>query len=215
MRDLLGDQTQPADQFPPEDFVSGFKDQYDAQNLSPLLEEAYSAAAEKLAQNAFRNGDQYHLIPCKPAPGCRERFVSGFGLKAFRRPLSDDELHRYASLFDRENGFLPGAQLVVEAMLQSPNFLFRLDETDNLLWKPYAAASRLSYSLWDSMPDSTLLDAAARGELSSSAQIESTARRMRRSASAPGTRRIYLRVAALRPVDQQQPGAPSLPEVQP
>lgn len=65
VRDLLGDQTEPADQFPPEDFVSGFKDQYDSQNLSPLLEEAYSAAAEKLAQNAFRNGDSHHLIPCK------------------------------------------------------------------------------------------------------------------------------------------------------
>ena len=47
VRDLLGDQTAPASQFPPEDFVNGFKDQYDAQNLSPLLAEAYSTAAEK------------------------------------------------------------------------------------------------------------------------------------------------------------------------
>jgi hypothetical protein len=55
VRDLLGDQTQPADQFPVEDFVRGFKNQYDSQNRSPLLEEAPSAT-EKLAQNAFRNG---------------------------------------------------------------------------------------------------------------------------------------------------------------
>lgn len=178
VRDLLGDQTEPADQFPPEDFVSGFKDQYDAQNLSPLLEEAYGIAAEKLAQNALRNGDQHHLIPCKPGPGCRDQFVREFGRKAFRRPLTDAEVRRYVSLFDRENGFLPGAQLVLEAMLQSPNFLFRLDETNNLLWKSYAAASRLSYSLWDSMPDSTLLDAAARGELSSPTHVEAAARRM-------------------------------------
>ncbi len=65
VRDLLGDQTAPADQFPPEDFVSGFRDQYDAQNLSPLLEEAYGLAAEKLAQNAFRNGDTHRLIHCQ------------------------------------------------------------------------------------------------------------------------------------------------------
>ncbi|HEX4771276.1 MAG TPA: DUF1592 domain-containing protein [Bryobacteraceae bacterium] len=180
VRDLLGDQTEPADQFPPEDFVSGFKDQYDAQNLSPLLEEAYSRAAEKLAQNAFRNGDQHQLIPCKPSRGCRDQFVKEFGRKTFRRPLTEGELRRYVSLFDRENAFLPGAQLVVEAMLQSPNFLFRLDETTNLLWKSYATANRLSYSLWDSMPDSALLDAAARGELSSTAQIEAAARRMLR-----------------------------------
>lgn len=178
VRDLLGDQTQPSDQFPPEDFVSGFKDQYDAQNLSPLLEEAYSNAAEKLAQNAFRNGDQHHLIPCKPGPACRTQFVREFGRLAFRRPLTEGEVRRYVSLFDRENGFLPGAQLVVEAMLQSPNFLFRLDETDNILWKSYAAASRLSFSLWDSMPDSAMLDAAARGELATPAQVEAAARRM-------------------------------------
>jgi hypothetical protein len=180
VRDLLGDQTQPADQFPPEDFVSGFKDQYDAQNLSPLLEEAYSNAAEKLARNAFRNGDQHELVPCKPSQNCRVRFVKEFGRKAFRRPLTEGELRRYVSLFNRESTFLAGAQLVVEATLQSPNFLFRLDETANPLWKSYAAASRLSYSLWDSMPDAMLLDAAARGELSSTAQIEAVARRMLR-----------------------------------
>jgi len=50
-------------------------------------------------------------------------------------------------------------------MLQSPNFLFRLEETANAQWKPYATASRLSYALWDTMPDSALLESAARGEL--------------------------------------------------
>ncbi len=180
VRDLLGDQTAPAEQFPPEDYVSGFKDQYGAQNLSPLLEEAYSTAAEKLARNAFRNGDTHHLIPCRPGPACRDPFVTEFGRKAFRRPLDEGERRRYVSLFSRESDFLAGAQLVVEAMLQSPNFLFRLDETTNPAWKPYAAASRLAYSLWDCMPDSALMDAAARGELSSPRQIETVARRMLR-----------------------------------
>jgi hypothetical protein len=183
VRDLLSDQTAPANQFPPEDFVSGFKNQYDAQNLSPLLEEAYSAAAEKLAQNAFRNGDPHHLVRCPPGealPACRDRFVREFGRKAFRRPLDEGERRRYLSLFSRQSSQLAGAQLVVEAMLQSPNFLFRLDETTNAAWKPYAAASRLSYSLWDSMPDNALMEAAARGELSSVRQIEAAARRMLR-----------------------------------
>jgi hypothetical protein len=178
VRDLLGDQTAPATQFPPEDFVSGFKNQYDAQNLSPLLEEAFSSAAEKLAQNAFRKGDLRHLIPCQPGPACREQFVREFGRKAFRRPLDSGECKRYVALFASESSFLAGAQLVVEAMLQSPNFLFRLDETDNPSWRAYAAASRLSYSLWDSMPDAALVEAAARGELSSPSQIEAVARRM-------------------------------------
>ena len=180
VRDLLGDQTAPADQFPPEDFVGGFKDQYDAQNLSPLLEEAYSTAAEKLAQNAFRNGDTHRLIPCQAGPACRERFVTEFGRKVFRRPLDAGERRRYVLLFNRQSGFLAGAQLVVEAMLQSPNFLFRLDETAKPAWKSYAVANRLSYSLWDSMPDTVLMEAAARGELSSPQQIEAAARWMLR-----------------------------------
>ena len=178
VRDLLGDQTAPANQFPPEDFVDGFKDQYDAQNLTPLLAEAYSASAEKLARNAFRNGDTHGLIPCKPSGECRDKFIRSFGLHAFRRPLDPNELKRYARLFANETDFMTGAQLVIEAMLQSPDFLFRLDATSNPKWKPYAAASRLSYMLWDSMPDATLMDAAASGELATPSGVEKMARRM-------------------------------------
>jgi hypothetical protein len=178
VRDLLGDQTAPANQFPPEDFVNGFKDQYDAQNLSPLLAEAYSAAAERLARNAFRNGDTHGLIPCKVSTACRDKFIWSFGLRAFRRPLDADETNRYARLFARDADFLSGAQLVVEAMLQSPNFLFRLDETPNPQWKPYATASRLSYALWDTMPDAGLMNAAAHGELDAPQGVEKAARRM-------------------------------------
>ncbi len=178
VRDLLGDQTGPANQFPNEDFVNGFKNQYQSQNLSPLLVEAYSAAAEKLARNAFRGGDRRGLIPCKPSVACRARFVREFGMKAFRRPLEPEEQKRYVALFRREADFFKGAQIVVEATLQSPHFLFRIDETSNPKWKPYATTSRLSYALWDTMPDPPLFESAARGELSTPQGVETTARRM-------------------------------------
>ncbi len=178
VRDLLGDQSAPANQFPPEDFVNGFKNQYQAQNLSPLLVEAYSAAAERLARNAFQGGDRRGLVPCKPSAACRTRFVREFGLKAFRRPLELDEQKRYEDLFRRESNFYKGAQLAVEAMLQSPNFLFRLEETANPKWKPYVTATRLSYALWDSLPDAALFESAARGELASAQGVEKAARRM-------------------------------------
>ena len=131
VRDLLGDQTSPANQFPPEDFINGFRNQTQAQNLSPLLIESYSAAAERLARNAFRGGDTHGLIPCKPSAGCAARFVREFGLKAFRRPLEGSEQKRYEALLNSEKDFLKGAQLVVEAMLQSSSFLFRLEETSD------------------------------------------------------------------------------------
>src|SRR5881227_1663207 len=90
VRDLLGDYSRPADRFPPEDFVNGFKNQLSTQGIPPLLAEAYSAAAEKLALNAFRAGDVNHLVPCAPTSAadarCRDQFIRGFGLRAFRRP---------------------------------------------------------------------------------------------------------------------------------
>ena len=178
VRDLLGDQTKPADQFPTEDFVNGFRNQSQAQSLSPLLIEAYSAAAEKLARNAFRGGDVHGLIPCKPSAACRARFVREFGLKAFRRPLDFEEQKRYETLMSRETDYVKGAQLVIEAMLQSPSFLFWLDQTSDPKWKPYVTASRLSYAIWDTMPDQALFAAAARGELATPQDVEKTARRM-------------------------------------
>ncbi len=179
IRDLLGDTSKPADQFPPEDYVSGFKTQFQAQSISPLLMESYSASAEKLARNTFRSGDTRNLIPCKAdTSGCKEKFVKEFGLKAFRRPLSEVEIKRYVGLFQHEKEFLKGAQLTVEAMLQSPNFLFRLDETEDPALKQWATANRLAFALWHSMPDAALLEAARQGKLSSEEEIRKTAERL-------------------------------------
>lgn len=185
VRDLLGDQTSPANQFPQEDFVNGFKNQVEAQSIPALLAESYSAAAEKLARNAFRGGDSNGLIPCKPRSAedvdCRSRFINGFGLKAFRRPLAKAEAARYLNLFagelKRSGQFLSAAQLLVEAMLQSPAFLFRVEGADPAL-RQYETAGRLSYVLWDSMPDEQLFQAAAAGRLGTPAEIEKAARRL-------------------------------------
>ena len=178
VRDLLADRTAPAGQFPPEDFVNGFKNQYQAQSLSPILVEAYGAAAEKLARNAFRGGNSAGLVACKPSVACRSQFIRSFGLRAFRRPLELSERKRYEALFAKQKDFYTGAQLVVETMLQSPHFLFRLEATDNPKWKPYARAARLSYALWDTMPNDALLASAAKGELDNPAGMERVARQM-------------------------------------
>lgn len=180
VRDLLGDQTSPALQFPTEDFVNGFLNQSRGQSLSPLLIEAYSNAAEKLARSAFRGGDTHGLISCKPSPACGRQFVREFGRKAFRRPLDPVEQQRYESLFARDPDFMKGAQLVVEAMLQSPNFLFWLNTTSDpkLKLKAWATASRLSYSVWDTMPDGELFAAAERGELATRRGVEKQVQRM-------------------------------------
>jgi hypothetical protein len=181
VHDLLHETTSPSSQFPPEDFVNGFKNQYEALSVTPLQAEAYAAAAERLAANAFRRGDSRGLIPCDATArdsACRSKFVQTFGRRAFRRPLEPEEVARYESLFQTEKDFLKGAQAVIEAMLQSPSFLFWLDDTSNAKWKPYVTASRLSYFLWNTTPDESLLESAATGELDSPAGVERAARRM-------------------------------------
>ncbi len=210
VRDLLRDYSRPADRFPPEDFVNGFKNQLRTQGMPPLLAEAYSASAEKLALNAFRAGDINGLVPCKPASArdarCRDQFVRQFGLRAFRRPLTDEELLRYGTLFTaqaaRTGQFLDGARVVIEAMLQSPKFLFHVEShlraegaSASLAearpvrdraeaggpggrFRDYAIVNRLAYFLWDSMADPRLFDAAASGELRSAEGLERVARHM-------------------------------------
>src|SRR5262245_50729958 len=185
VRDLLGDYSRPADRFPPEDFVNGFKNQLRTQGMPPMLAEVYSTSAERLALNAFRAGDVNGLIPCKAASPsdskCRDQFVRAFGLRAFRRPLSDAEIDRYTTLFAaqaRGGQFADGARVVVEAMLQSPKFLFHTESGPDNRSRDYAVASRLAYFLWDTMPDRRLLDAAASGELRTPEGVEKIARGM-------------------------------------
>lgn len=192
VRDLLGDETRPADQFPQEDYVRGFKNQSEVQGIPLLLAEAYSAAAEKLARTAFRSAQWKKIVPCRPTSSeqaaCRSQFINHFGRRAFRRPLAADELRRYNALFIREakrtSKFLSGAQLVVETMLQSPNFLFRMERGPAAKWAGFEVASRLSYFLWDSMPDEPLFASAASGALNTAAGVEQAARRMLRQPQA-------------------------------
>jgi hypothetical protein len=200
VRDLLGDQSQPASNFPKEDFVNGFKNQLEGQGVSPLQAEAYSKAAERLARTAFRGGDSHGWIPRPPESPtdavCVDGFVRRFGLKAFRRPLTDGEVRRYSGLCLEEAGrtgnFYAGASMVIEAMLQSPYFLFRVERGANSPDSPFAIASRLSYLLWDTMPSDEMLRAAGDGKLATVEQIEATARRMLEAPRARGAMEEFL-----------------------
>ena len=186
IRDLLGDQSLAANRFPKEDFIHGFKNQLEGQSVSPLQAEAYGEAAERLARSSFRGGDSRSLIPVKPLSpsdqNAARSFILQFGLKAFRRPLSDEETNKYLRMFltvsNQTREFNSGAQLVVEAMLQSPNFLFRVQRQKDQSNAQFEIASRLSYLIWDTMPDDAMLQAASRNEFSTVAQIEAQARRM-------------------------------------
>jgi len=122
---------------------------------------------------------------------CAREFIDKFGIRAFRRPLNDDEKQDLFDLFKQltaapASATFPEAMLgLTRAMLQSPQFFYRWElgvpaTRDGALVKynPYEMASRLSYFLWASMPDTQLLDAAGAGKLSDPNDIANQARRM-------------------------------------
>ena len=192
IRDLLGDTSKPAESFPPDsdsDFHfrrAGLVATVDASRLLSAAEAVAGAAEAKLGT----------LVPCTPAaPGdeeaCARKFIESFGLRAYRRPLAGEEIDRHLKLYRDGRGpaqldFKASIRLLIEAMLQSPYFVYRWElgpgsgqrEGKVVRLGPYEMASRLSYGLWGSMPDQALFDAAAANQLGTAAEVEAQVRRM-------------------------------------
>src|SRR5207245_7679115 len=85
---------------------------------------------------------------------------------------------RFSAQAAKTGQVLEGARIVVEAMLQSPKFLFHVESGPGGRFRDYEVASRLAYFLWDTMPDRRLIEAAANGELRTSEGLERVARSM-------------------------------------
>src|SRR6186713_2880674 len=155
--------------------------------------ERYQATAATLAAEIMADATaRSQAIPCTPTDtgeACAQQFIAEFGARAFRRPLTAEETAVFQNLFTNratltETGsFDEAAQLILEAFLSSPSFLARPELTETPEGSYFAlsgheVASRLSYMLWGSMPDDTLLAAAAAGDLGSKEGILAQAERM-------------------------------------
>ena len=194
VRDLLGDSSNPADLLPPEEEVAGFNNQAAALTSSDLLIEQYMKVAEDVSTRAVGNIEA--LLPnCDPEldgnESCASSFIQDFGKRAFRRPLQQSETERFKAVFDWAladadlGRFEDGIQLVIETMLQSPSFLYRPElgeqtpiEGDIVPFTSWEMATKLSYMLWNTMPDDALFAAAEADELQTKEQIAAQARRM-------------------------------------
>jgi hypothetical protein len=196
LRDLFGSPQPEADLYPADAHaLTRFRAGSDL-GLSPFDVEKVGALAEGVAARAVL--DPVRLLPCNPLPTaadqqeqCARQFIAGFGLRAFRRPLEEPEqaalleVYQFGRSAEAAGDFLGGIRLVIEAMLQSPLFLYRWEVSPPLAGGgplvplgPYEMASRLSYGFWTSMPDEALFAAAARNELSTPEQLENQARRL-------------------------------------
>jgi hypothetical protein len=107
---------------------------------------------------------------------CSRSFLETFGRRAFRRPLTGDELDRYVKLATDTALLLDdvwrGLEFSVVGVLESPNFLYRVElaEPDpkdpaRSRYSNQEMATRLAYFLWNTTPDDALLDAAENGDL--------------------------------------------------
>jgi hypothetical protein len=176
IRDLVGLDLRPADQFP-MDFsgTSGFSNSANTLFLATAHLDRYLTSAELVIDAVRKDAKAWRgLIKKVPAGEALEGFVR----RAYRRPPSKKEMFEVRERFARAKKAGKSEQEalaeVFKVVLISPHFLLRVEEGGeagvDVAVGPFDYATRLSYFLWASTPDSELLSAAARGELSSATQ---------------------------------------------
>ena len=186
VRDLLGlAETVPATALPPDENIA---EKFTSNVVRPVQGadlDRYADVAGQLAKKAVTNLAM--LVPCAPAqgnPACAKTFITSFGRRAFRRPLEPIEVERLEKVYTAGGGFENGIRLVIEAVLQSPKFLYLIEPAPAdasgkiVALDRWSMATRLSYFLWNSTPDNALLDAAEKNELATPDQIVAQAKRL-------------------------------------
>ena len=161
--------------FPPDDRSVGYER---AASVSREWDQATTEAAIEVANYVVDHISEFTATKKDSGDGdakCRE-FCSKFAERAFRRPLTEEERKLYIDQIYGEAGNPElGVRRSVLLCMKSPRFLFREVELKNDQWD---SAARLSFALWDSIPDKELRDAAAQGKLATREQIEKQAARM-------------------------------------
>lgn len=163
--------------------------------LTEQLETSALALATALVKDSAR---RQKVVGCTPTgttdETCLRSFVTSFGRRAFRRPLTAEEITDYVALGKNAmttlSDFWGGVQYVVAAVLQSPGFFYRSEVGVSDAAAPagaraldgYQLAARLSYFLWSTTPDDALLSAADAGSL---ARIDDLRREVDRLLASP------------------------------
>lgn len=125
--------------------------------------------------------------PAEELP-CARKIIGELSHRAYRRPVSDREMKELMGAYEsgrKNNDFRAGLELAIRRILMDPSFLLRVEhEPDRIASNaPYRIselelASRLSFFLWSTIPDSELLAVAERGQLEDPAVLERQVRRM-------------------------------------
>jgi hypothetical protein len=156
--------------------------------------DGYLLAGEAIAAQVMADVNlRSRFIACTPTgdgSACLRDTVVEFGRRAFRRPLSEREIARFDAIIAdgariTERGSPEEiAEVLLNTFLVSPSFILRselssqTDSDGNFPLSPYEIATRLSYTLWGSIPDATLDRGADAGELATLEQIRAQVERM-------------------------------------
>jgi hypothetical protein len=168
--------------------------------------ENYEDAAYVIAEQALAPERRGRVVPCTPQAtvdsACTAQTVRSLGLKVWRRPLTEAEVTAITAVADDGaeilGDFWQGLEFAIAALLQSPDFLMRPEtgEPDpngaGQRYTSWEMASRLSFLLWDSIPDEALLEAAERGELVTTEGVDAQVGRMLDSPKARQGLRAWL-----------------------
>lgn len=194
---FFDDETRLSTEFRADPRQSGylFEGNGEALEVDPTLWSAYQRAASQIAERVTSDSAELAAVMPEDAASASDAeraksFITQFGARAFRRPLEKQEVQSYMELYQTglssyadQSGFSAGIRLVLEAMLQSPHFLYLVEsstlEVDGLVpLSGHERAARLSYFLWGTMPDAELFAAAADGTLDTEAGVRAQAQRM-------------------------------------
>ena len=190
--DLTGLTTDFTADFPVEARVSGYDNNAHVAVVTSRHVDQYLAAGAVVAEQAVAQRQGALLEGCSSGDACLHAFIDRFGRRAFRRPLTTAERDAYRDLNRDEltgGDFDTAMELIIQAILTSPNFLYRAEigtaaGNGVYLLSDYEIATAMSYLLWGSTPDDALLQAAEEGSLSTSSGRLAQAERLMQDARA-------------------------------
>ncbi len=173
---------------------------------------------------AVPNESRRQVFVCgQKTPECAQKIIQALTRRAYRRPCikeETDKLVQLAALVRHEgDSFDEGIRVALQAILMSPNFLFRIDRepvgaTSAYLLNDHDLASRLSYFLWSSMPDEQLMRLADAGELHEPGVLTSETTRMLRNPKSEALVQNFVgQWLGLRLLDRRKPDPAHFPLV--
>jgi mono/diheme cytochrome c family protein len=134
------------------------------------------------------------IFSCRPTTQadelpCAKKILATLARQAYRRPVNDNDIEALLGFFQRgrnaENDFESGIRTAIQAMIASPEFVFRFERVPanaapgtNYRITDLELASRMSYFLWSTLPDDQLITLASQNKLHEPAILEKQVKRM-------------------------------------